>query len=322
MSAASQARVQQVRSRRTLAGIALVVLSTAFFASMDTVSKVVVAAGVPILMGVWFRYAVQALVTTAFILPTQGRAVLLTRRPLQQVVRGLLLLGSTGFLFASLIYLPVGELTAILLTAPLVITLVAAVALRERVSPLRWLLVAGGFAGTLLIIRPGSHGSLLAPAMLLPLGNVACNTAFQILTSRMARTENPLTMHLYTGWVAALGASLALPVAWQAVPFGPVWGAMLVTGLLGAAGHFLLILAYQRAPAMTLTPYLYGQIAFAMLGGWLLFSHVPDGWAVAGIALIAVCGAGGAWLATHESRAVREALQALERPPQASGGGR
>lgn len=307
----SAARPHGSHAGRTLAGIALVVAATAFFASMDTASKAVVAAGVPLLMGLWVRYMVQALITTAFILPTQGRAVLVTRRPLQLAVRGLLLLGSTGFLFASLVYLPVGELTAILLTAPLVITLVAAVVLRERVSLLRWLLVAGGFAGTLLIIRPGSHGSLLAPEMLLPVGNIACNTAFQILTSRMARTENPLTMHLYTGWAAALGSCLVLPLAWQAVPFGTVWGVMLLTGLFGAVGHFLLILAYQRAPAMTLTPYLYAQIVFAMLGGWLVFAHVPDGWAVSGIALIAACGAAGAWLTTHESRSARLALEAL-----------
>lgn len=58
----------------------------------------------------------------------------------------------------------------------------------------------------------------------------------------------------------------------------------------------------MRAPASTLTPYLYAQIAFAMLGGWLVFSHVPDGWALMGMALIAVCGAAGAWITVRESR--------------------
>lgn len=318
----SAAESRHPPARRALAGIAMVVLATLFFAGVDTSSKVIVGAGIPILMGVWVRYMVQAAATTILVLPTQGRRVLVTRRPLPLVVRGLLLLGSTAFLFASLVYLPVGELTAILLTAPLVITLIAATVLRERVSPLRWALVAGGFIGTLMIIQPGSHGSLLAPAMLLPLGNVACNVAFQLLTGRLARTENPLTMHLYTGWVAVLGASLALPFAWQAVPFGPIWGVMVLSGLFGSAGHFFLILAYRRASAMTLTPYLYIQIGFAMLSGWLLFSHVPDGLALAGIAIIAVCGAGGAWLATHESRSVRLALEALRREDDGGPGAR
>ena len=74
-------------------------------------------------------------------------------------------------------------------------------------------------------------------------------------------------------------------------------------GLMGTVGHFLLILAYQRAPAATLTPYLYAQIAFAMLGGWLVFSHVPDELRRSlGIVMIAVCGAAGAWLTVRESR--------------------
>ncbi len=71
-------------------------------------------------------------------------------------------------------------------------------------------------------------------------------------------------------------------------------------GLMGTVGHFFLILAYQRAPASTLTPYLYAQIAFAMLGGWLVFSHVPDAVSLFGMALIAVCGAAGAWLTVRE----------------------
>ena len=71
-------------------------------------------------------------------------------------------------------------------------------------------------------------------------------------------------------------------------------------------GHFLLILAYQRAPAATLTPYLYTQIAFAMLAGWLVFQHVPDRWSTAGMVLIAVCGAAGAWLTVRERRPAPE----------------
>ncbi len=71
-----------------------------------------------------------------------------------------------------------------------------------------------------------------------------------------------------------------------------------------------MILAYQRAPASTLTPYLYAQIAFAMVGGWLVFSHMPDSWALFGMAMIAVCGAAGAWLTVRENRVVLEPAEA------------
>jgi drug/metabolite transporter (DMT)-like permease len=73
-------------------------------------------------------------------------------------------------------------------------------------------------------------------------------------------------------------------------------------GLTATVGHFMLILAYYRAPAATLTPYLYSQIAFAMVGGALVFSHVPDHLSLAGIGMIAFCGAAGAWLTVRERR--------------------
>ena len=77
---------------------------------------------------------------------------------------------------------------------------------------------------------------------------------------------------------------------------------MLLMGLMGAVGHFVLVLAYQRAPAVTLMPYLYCHIGFAVLAGWLVFDHVPDRWAWFGILLIAACGVCGAWLTLRGNR--------------------
>jgi drug/metabolite transporter (DMT)-like permease len=71
---------------------------------------------------------------------------------------------------------------------------------------------------------------------------------------------------------------------------------------LVTAGHFMLTLAYQRAPAVTLTPYFYLQICFAMLGGWVVFAHVPDAWVIAGMVLIGVCGVAGGWLTVYEDK--------------------
>ncbi len=84
--------------------------------------------------------------------------------------------------------------------------------------------------------------------MLLPLGLLVTNALFQVLTSKMARTEDPVTMHIYTG------------------------------------------------------------IGIVMLGGWLVFSHVPDTWSRIGMAMIAVCGALGAWWAVKEGRLRMEVI--------------
>ena len=287
-------------------GIALLVAASACFALLDMTTKLV-SLSVPVLMAVWFRYAFQAIATTVAVLPVRGRALLRTDHPRFHGLRGLLLLTSSILAFFSLQHMPVGEFTAIIMITPLVVTLLASVTLGERVSLLRWTLVVGGFSGTLMILRPG--GNALDWTLLLPLGLVAAQAGFQILTSRLARTEDPMTMHFYTGWVGMLVASLALPFVWTTLDSWTLWAGLCLMGLMGTVGHFMMILAYARAPASTLTPFHYSQIGFAMLAGWLAFSHVPDQWSMLGISLIAVCGAAGAWLAVRESRVIVEPLE-------------
>ncbi len=272
----------------------------ACFAVLDTTTKWV-SATVPLMMAICFRYLFQALATTVAVWPQRGVALLHTHHLGLHLARGALLLSTSLLAFLSLQHMPVGEFTAIVLLTPLVVTLLAARMLHEKVSLLRKLLVVGGFAGTLVIVRPG--GQDFSWALLLPLGVVAANAGFQLLTSRMARTEDPMTMQFYTGWVGAILPALALPWAWVDITALGVWGGLLLMGFMGTVGHFLLILAFKRTPAATLMPYTYAQIGFAMLGGWILFSHVPDHWALVGIAMVAVCGAAGALLTAHESRA-------------------
>ena len=292
-------RTRDRESERILAGIGLVIVAVACFATLDGATKLSTAT-VPILMGVWFRYAFQALATTLVLLPRYGTALLRTDHPRFQLLRGTLLLVSSTLAFLSLRYMPLAEFTSVVLIAPLVVTLLAGVALNEEVSPVRWALVAGGFVGTLVILRPG--GTAFSWAILLPIALVISNAWFQVLTSRLARTEKPLTMHFYTGWVGTLIASVPLPFVWAWLPDWRDWALLCLMGFMATVGHFFLILAYQRAPASTLTPYLYAQIAFAMLGGWLMFSHVPDAVSLIGMGLIAVCGAAGAWLTVRERR--------------------
>jgi drug/metabolite transporter (DMT)-like permease len=288
-----------LRKPHALAGIALVIGASACFAALDTTTKYV-SATVPLLMALWFRYFFQAVATTVLVLPMRGRAIWVTRRLAWHLLRGLLLLTSSLLAFLSLRYMPVGEFTAIVMITPLAITLLAATMLKEPVSALRWALVTGGFVGTLMIIRPG--GSAFGWSSLLPLALVASNAWFQVLTSKLARTEDPVTMHLYTGWTGTLLASLALPFVWTTLPDPWLWAHLSFMGLMATVGHFMLILAYYRAPAATLTPYLYSQIGFAMLGGVIVFSHVPDHLSLAGIGMIAFCGAAGAWLTVREKR--------------------
>lgn len=284
---------------RPLQGILLLVFAVACFAVLDTTIKVV-SVSVSVLIALWCRYLFQAVTMAALMLPTRGWRSLRTRHPVLHAVRGVLLLLTSGLGFFSLKYMPIGEFTAVIMLTPLMVTLLAALFLKERVNGLRWLLVLGGFSGALLVVQPGQTD--LGWAVLLPVCGVIVYATFQILTSRMARSEDPMTLHLYTGWVGTLIMSVALPWVWQPITEPHLWGQLLLAGLMGTVGHFMLILAFARTPAATLAPYLYTQIAFAMLAGWLVFDHVPGRLEMLGIGLIVVCGATAAWLAARPPR--------------------
>lgn len=280
-------------------GITFLIMAVACFAVLDTSVKYV-GPFVPIFVVVWFRYLFQALAVTAVMLPRRGRRLWHTRHPRFQLLRGALLLTVSALSFISVQFMPVGAFTAFVMTTPLVVTLLASLFLKERVSPVRWLLVAGGFLGALLVVQPGKD--VVGWAGLLPLVMVFVYAWFQILTRKMAGTEDPITMHFYTGWVGALLTSAALPFVWQSIGELQTLALLVLIGLMGTVGHFLLILAFARTPASTLTPYLYAQIGFAMLCGWWVFDHVPSSMEFTGIALIATCGAGAGWLTARETR--------------------
>ena len=298
--------MSQSTADHRLAGIVLVLCAVISFAALDTATKWVSAA-LPLLMVLFLRYLVQAFIATLTLLPTRGLALLRTQHPRFHLARGLLLILSSGLAFLSLSLLPVGEFTAVVMVTPLLVTLMAARLLREKVRPLQWLFVGGGFLGTLLVVRPG--GESFSWVLLLPLTLVLVNTAFQLLTSRMAQTEDPLTLQFYTAWIGALVAGLPVFWFWQPVPDWRLWAAILFLGLASSLGHLLLIWSFRKAPASALMPFMYAQIAFGMLGGWLVFRHRPDAIAVSGMVLIATSGVAAA---LHGARASMLAMESTE----------
>jgi len=286
-------------AQHPLQGIALLLLAVACFAVLDSTVKYL-SLSLPVLLAVWFRYLFQALAMSAVVLPTRGWRSLRTAHPRLHLLRGILLLVVSTLAFFSLSLMPVGEFTAIIMLTPMVTTLLARLFLKESVSLLRWLLVGGGFIGALLVAQPG--GATPGWGVLLALCTTLMNSCYQVLTSRLARTEDALTLNFYTGWVGALTLSAALPLFWQPLQGLELLGLLCLVGLSGTVGHFLFGAAFGRAPAATLAPYLYAQIGFAMLAGWLVFGHVPGPVELAGIALIACCGSLAAWIAARVPR--------------------
>jgi drug/metabolite transporter (DMT)-like permease len=268
----------------------------------------------PILLMLWVRYAFQALVMLVWIACSKTVGFR-TAHPNFQFVRGSLLLATSAFSFFGLQYLPVAEFTSINMLTPVIVTLLAAWLLHDRVSGLRWALVGGGFAGALIVIRPGS--GLFGWEVFFPLACALCYASFQLLTSRLAALESPYTTHFYTGLVGTLILTPVLlfspidvdGVLRSAPPFHIVL--LLAIGLLGTVGHLFLILAVGLAPTSTLMPFTYLQIAIAAAIGWLVFRYVPDSFAWLGMGVIAVCGAASAWLNVRDAQARQRPTSAV-----------
>ena len=288
---------------RQAGGILLIILATLSFASLDTVTKHAIQL-VPVLMLLWFRYAFQAVVTFALRFPVQKTRLFATPNPRFQMLRGVLLLITSACSFFGLQYLPVGEFTAMAMLSPMAAIAMAAWSLKNHVSPRRWVLMGLGLLGVLLVVRPG--GQVFGWAVLFPVVLVTAYAWFQVLTSRLSGDENPYTTHFYTGLVGALVMTPIMLFSWDSAALLSYWYWFLVVGFLGTFGHLMLIRAFNRANAVVLTPYLYLQIAFATVLGWLVFRHVPDGLAWAGIAVIAASGVGNAMLSAREAAGLRQ----------------
>ncbi|MFP5398783.1 MAG: DMT family transporter [Gammaproteobacteria bacterium] len=285
---------------RPLLGVTLIALMAACFAVLDTSVKVI-GATMSVLVVLWARYAFQAVAMALWLAVPSRRALWRSAHPRFQLLRGALLFSVSALGFVGLQHLPVAEFTAVIMVTPVIVTVVAATLLHERISRFRWMLVAGGFVGALVVLRPGS--GLFGWAAAIPALAALCYAAFQVLTRRLAGHEHPLTTHLYTGLVGTALSSAAL-LALPGVEAWPVLAGaapatlalLLLVGLLGTVGHLLLIVAMGTAPVGLLMPFTYLQIVFATAAGWVAFGHVPDGWATLGMAVIAACGATSAWL--------------------------
>ncbi|WP_434987055.1 DMT family transporter [Pseudomonas protegens] len=273
-------------------GIALICLAVLLFASHDTLSKYL-SAFYPIVMVVWARYVVHTLLMLVVFVPRSGfSAVVRTKRPGLQLLRALCLIGTSLLFTTGLRYIPLAEATAVNFLAPLLVTALSVPFLGERVSRAQWLAVLAGFAGVLIVVRPG--GALFTPAILLPLGSALCFGFYQLLTRKLSGVDSPTTSNFLTGILNSLIMSALLPFFWSTPTL--VHGLFMIgLGTCGMLGHMLLTQAFRHAAPAMLAPFSYGQILFAGLFGYLIFDHTPDQYALVGIAVICLSGLAVAW---------------------------
>ena len=272
-----------------LRGIALTVVACALFALLDSGTKFA-GQWQPMLMVVWLRFVAQALVTSALVLPRQGLGALRTRHLRFQLGRALSGVLTTVFAFYCIQHMPLANFTAVWSAAPLLLVVASTLLFGEKVSPARWGLLVTGMLAVLVIVRPEHDGMPLGWMALAPVGVLLCGTTYQLLGSRLARIDPPATTQLYTTWLPVLATAPLIPWIWHSMPSGQVWAAVVVMGVCSGIGHLLLLQAYTHTTPSVISPFLYSQIGFAMLMGWIFFGQTPDSISVAGIAVVTACG--------------------------------
>lgn len=278
--------------------------SQACFIVMDAAGKALASdMGVPLITLV--RHVGHLLLMLALFGPRMGRRLVSSARPGLQVARGLVLGTFTLTHFTALSYLPMAETTAIMFISPFFIMLAAGPVLGERVTWVRWVGAAAGFVGMLFIVRPGSNLPPLGVAF--ALATMVCNIAFQLLTRKLAMTEDPNTSVFLTSLVALVVSCAMLP--WQGASGG--WPAsisawqMLLFALLGLAGllsQMSLMRAYFWSSASFIAPLTFFYLCWAVLSGWAFFGQLPDTLALMGMGVILVSGIGAMlWDRRHTS---------------------
>jgi drug/metabolite transporter (DMT)-like permease len=293
-----------MKSTHSTVAVTLVVFSALLFAMMDGGTKYL-SGLVSLVLVLWTRYTIQAGLMAVWLLRMRGYNGFATQYPRLQILRGVLLLSMGAAAFWGLRLMPLAEFTAIAMLAPIVVTAVAGLMLKESVGRLRWALVMGGFIATLIVIRPGS--GLFGAAAGFPILGMLIMSAYSLLTGRLALLEDPYTTQFYTGLT---GSVLLLPFLLQSTNLSDLfhyltwvqWAVLLLIGVMGTIGHLTLLMAFGRAGTASLMPFLYIQIAFAAVISWLVFQHAPDFWAWVGMAMIAICGAATAWLNIHTAQ--------------------
>ncbi len=277
---------------RPSSAVALVLAAALCFTAIDTAIKyLALRYSVPLL--VWARWGVPALLMVVFLGWRMRAGLLRTSSPRLQIARGAVLTVSSLCFFTALKFLPLAEATGLNYSTPMLVTLMAGWVLRERISRPRWLFVAVGFAGTMLILRPG--GAILHVAALFALGAAALNATFQILTRRLAK-EDLVVLIFYPSLVGAGLMSIVAPFVFYDAAFR-AWDVLVFLGIgvVGLLGHLLFVQAFQRAPASMIAPYTYMQLVWSTLAGWLAFDTFPDAWALTGMVVIASSAVAVTW---------------------------
>lgn len=269
--------------------IALMVLAVSLFSCLDTTAKYLMSiAGLPLAQIVWMRFLGQFMAILLVFGAVGVPRLVQTQKLRWQIVRSCLLLSSTACNFMALQHLRLDRTLTIQFLAPLLVALLAGPFLGEWIGWRRLLAILVGFAGIVIVIRPGV--AAVHPAVIFAFGSMASYAAFMLLT-RYLSAYDPAENTLFHSLLA--GTFLVAPFAWAdwVWPKDPaIWLLLFSLGFWGGAGHYIFILAHRAAPASTVAPFLYVQLLSVTGLGYLVFGDLPDAWTLLGALIVVASG--------------------------------
>jgi drug/metabolite transporter (DMT)-like permease len=269
--------------RNRLIGIGLMCCAVTLFACLDTTAKYL-NTQMDSLEIAWARYTSAFVLTLIVSNPFTHPALLRSKRPVLQIVRSLLLVSSTVLNFLALRWLQLDEALSIIFTFPFIVAIISGPILGEWIGWRRWIAIIVGFGGVLLISRPGLGG--MHPAAFISLASTTCYAFYAVMTRIVSRTDSNQTSLFYSNLTGALVMLPVIPFVWQTPANWTIALMLLGTGVLGSLGHFCLISGHKLAPASVLSPFIYTQLVWVVILGYLVFDHVPNSWTIAGAAIV------------------------------------
>jgi drug/metabolite transporter (DMT)-like permease len=285
--------------QRILAGILFMCGAGLLFPIMSGFAKFLGESGYNSLQVSWARAFGHIVFMLAFFVPRFGLRMLRTRRPLIQLLRSAMLFGSNATNFFAITFIPLAKTASISLMVPLLVVPLARLILGERTTAGRMVALCVGFAGVLIIIRPGTE--LFHWASLFALASAAGYAVYQVLTRRIAGIDPPETSTIYSSVVGGFGMFLVLPFVWRTPESLRDILYFCSLGVIGAVGHYLVARALTNAPANIIAPFQYMQLIGSVAVGYFFFGDFPDALTWLGAAIIVASGLYIGWSQTRRT---------------------
>ena len=284
----------------TLKGIAIMVAGVALLTANDAVSKYLTESH-PVGQVICLRQAATLLVIVPYVMAVTGWDALRVASWPGQVTRGLLFVANAALIVLALSLLPLATVITIMFASPIITAVVSMPMLAERVGPQRWIAILGGFAGVLIVLRPGAAG--FEWALLIAVGAAVANSLRDVMTRLLSRTETSIAILFWSTLIVMAAGALTAPLGWRPIT-ATAAGWFVVAGVFNAGAHFLLIEALRLGEAAVITPVRYTSLIWATLIGYVVWRELPDAWVFAGSAVIIASGIHLVRSEARKSRAV------------------